>query len=184
MDAANALVHAELPKDIGESLHPSIPAARATNFPPLVQAELDRLQAGRGKDGGIDLSRYEALDAPEKDDLAGWQAALQKAYASAEYLRGRQINLGLLETYGKNAWLIGNGQLEDLLRDLERELEMARIELEQVQQERRTAQGNVAGEMQSLEDTWRQGVGRMIEAQAAGERLKQEILDRRRHGAS
>jgi pre-mRNA-splicing factor SPF27 len=38
--------------------------------------------------------------------------------------------------------------------------------------------------MQSLENTWRQGVGRMLETQAAAEKLRLEILERKRQGAT
>ena len=182
--SANALVQADLAEEDRTVLHPSIPAQRQPKLPSLVEAEHARLAAGQSKVDGIDLSRYEALDAPEDRDVAAWKATLQKAYASAEYLRGREVNLGLLEAYGKNAWLVGNSQLEDILRSLEKELEALKLEQEAVAQARRAAQSNVAGEMLSLEDSWRKGIGRMIETQAAAERLKQEILDRKRMAAS
>ena len=183
LDSANALVEAELGSEDSAVLHPSIPALQQMNFSELVEAEHARLKAGQAKEDGIDLSRYEALDAASKGDLGAWKATLQKAYASAEYLHGREVNLGLLEAYGKNAWLIGNSQLEDILRSLEKEVEALKLELEAVEQARRSAQGNVAGEMQGLEEGWRKGVGRMIEAQAAAEGLRQQILERRRMAA-
>jgi len=159
---------------------------RETKFSDLVEAEYARIGSGAAREpgAGIDLTRYEALDAPTAGDLPAWKSTLQKAYANAEYLRGREINLSLLETYGKNAWLMGNSQLEDTLRILEREVESAKLELEAVEQARRAAQGNVAGEIQGLEEGWRKGVGRMIEAQAAGEGLRMEILQRKRMAAS
>lgn len=184
MASADALIQAELATEDHTILHPSIPTHQGPRFSDLVEAEHLRLASGQAKEGGIDLSRYEALDAPAKGDLEGWKATLQQAYASLEYLRGREINLSLLETYGKNAWLIGNSQLEDILRGLEREVEAAKQELEGVEQERRRAQENVADEMRNLEHTWRNGVGRMIETQAAAEGLKQEILSRQRLAAS
>lgn len=185
MAAAHALIHADLPPDHETTLHPSIPAARDTTFSDLIEAEYARIASGAAKEAstGIDLTRYEALDAPDRGDTQAWKSTLQQAYTSAEYLRGRETNLALLETYGKNAWLIGNSQLENELKGLEREVEGAKLELEAVEQARRAAQGNVAGEMQGLEEAWRTGVGRMIEAQAAGERLRGEILERRRRGA-
>jgi pre-mRNA-splicing factor SPF27 len=182
--AADALVQAELGSEDQSTLHASIPAKCEPRFSTLIEAEHARIAGGQDKEGGIDMSRYEALDAPAKGDLAAWKATLQKAYASTEYLRGREINLGLLETYGKNAWLIGNSQLEDVLKYLEKDVEAVKLEQEAVEGQRKAAQSNVAGEMQSLEEGWRTGVGRMIEAQAAAERLKQEILERKRMAAS
>lgn len=182
--AADALVQAELASEDQSTLHPSIPAKYEPHFSTFMEAEHARIASGQGKEGGIDMSRYEALDAPAKGDLAAWKATLQKAYASTEYLRGREINLGLLETYGKNAWLIGNSQLEDVLKYLEKDVEAVKREQEVVEGQRKATQGNVAGEMQSLEEGWRTGVGRMIEAQAAAERRKQEILEQKRMAAS
>lgn len=184
LSAANALIQAELETEHANTMHSSIPAQRESRYSELVEAEHARIASGRPRVGGLDLSRYELLDAPAKGDLPAWKSALQQAYTSAEYLRGREINLSLLETYGKNAWLIGNSRLEDELRALEKELEVAKLDLEQVEQARHATQGNVAGEMQGLEEGWQKGVGRMIETQAAAEGLRQEILERKRQGAS
>ena len=182
--SADALIQAELSNDDQSSLHSSIPAATKSQWSQRIEFEHARLAAGQSKEAGIDLSRYEALDAPAKGDLEAWKTALQQAYASAEYLHGREMNLGLLETYGKNAWLVANSQLEDILKGLEKEIEAMKLEQEAVEQSRMAAQNNVAGEMQSLEEGWRKGVGRMIEVQAAAERVRLEILERKRAAVS
>lgn len=92
-------------------------------------------------------------------------------------------NLGLLERYGKNAWLEGNRQLEDVLRGLERELEVRKGEIDGVVIERKRAQEEVAGEIRGLEEAWRRGVGRVLETEVAAEGVRREILERRREGA-
>ncbi|EME46489.1 hypothetical protein DOTSEDRAFT_126513 [Dothistroma septosporum NZE10] len=184
LHAANALVQAEVDPHSASQLHQAIPAQREPQFSGLIQAEHARIASGQPREGGLDLSRYELLDPPAEGDAEAWKTTLQKAYVSAEYLRGREINLGLLETYGKNAWLMGNSQLEDELRALERELQQSNLDHDEVEQARRSAQGNAAGEMQGLEEGWRTGVGRMIETQAAAERLRHEILDKKRVAAA
>jgi pre-mRNA-splicing factor SPF27 len=181
---AHSLVQLEMPSDHADTLHPSLQALKEPKFTDLVAAEHERIAAAHPKQGGLDLSRYEMLDPPAKGDMSGWKTTLQKAYASAEYLRGREVNLSLLETYGKNAWLISNSQLEDSLKALETELEAAKIEQEHIEKSRRNMQTNAAGELQSLEHGWKTGVGRMLETQAAAERLRQEILERKREGVS
>ena len=182
---ANALVQEELSPDAATSIHTSIPELRKPQFSSLVDTEHAFLDESKPREIGIDLSRYEALDAPPAgSDVAIWRETLQRAYASAEYLRGRETNLALLETYGKNAWLVGNSQLEGLLKGLEVEIEAARIELEGVERERRDKQASVQGEVESLERGWREGVGKLIEVLAAAEGVKGEILERRRMGAS
>lgn len=181
--AANALVQTELAAEAQTTIHPNIPTYREPKYSNLVDLEHARLASGEARTTGIDLSRYDALDAPAAGDVEAWRATLQKAYASAEYLRSRETNLGLLEAYGKNAWLISNSQLEDLLKGLEREIEATRLEFEQVERERRERQTGVEGEVKGLEAGWREGVGRLIEVLAAAEGVKQEILHRRREGA-
>jgi pre-mRNA-splicing factor SPF27 len=171
LGAARALIQAELPQDHKTTLHPSI------------QAEHDRISSGAEKEQGIDLSRYEAQDAPPTNDTEQWRATLQQAYASSEYLESRQVNLSLLETYGKNAWLISNDQLEAILRAAEREVSQRKIELEDIDKARRDAQAARRGELEALEQQWKIGVGQMIEVEVAAEKLRLEILDKKRAGA-
>ncbi len=91
--------------------------------------------------------------------------------------------MALLEKYGKNAWLEGNRQLEDVLRALERELEERKAEIDGVVIERKRAQEEVGGEIKGLEETWKRGVGRVLETEVAAEGVRREILERRREGA-
>lgn len=90
----------------------------------------------------------------------------------------------MLEKFGKNAWLVGNSQLEDILKEIEAELAETRKQHEEVETLRRTQQESVLGEIKTLEDTWQKGVGRVLETEVAAEGLKQQqILERRRAGA-
>lgn len=178
-------------------LHPAlIPAAAYTPaFSAAVEQEHARLQADpSSKLSAIDLARYEDLEAPPNTSptsdedkpelLAQWKAALQKAYTSSEYVNARLSELGLLEKFGKNAWLVGNSQQEDILKGIEAELAAVRKQHEEVEALRRQQQESVHGEIKTLEMTWKRGVGRVLETQVAAEGLKQQILERRRAGAS
>ena len=98
-------------------------------------------------------------------------------------MTGRQNNLALLEEFGKNAWLIGNSQAEDVLRALERELAERKAEIDMLAVERRNAQDGVGGEFRTLEEGWRREVGRVLETEIAAEELRREVLVRRREGA-
>ena len=95
----------------------------------------------------------------------------------------RLTELGLLERFGKNAWLIGNSELEGILGGLERELADVRVQQEVVENERRMQQESVKGEIKMLEESWKTGVGRLLEVEVAAEGLKRQILERRRAGA-
>lgn len=177
-------------------LHPAlIPATQyAPKFSAALEQEHARVQADpNSKFSAIDLARYEDLDAPPNTSptsdedrpevLAQWDSALRKAYTSSEYVNARLTELGLLEKFGKNAWLIGNSQQEDILKGIEADLADVRKQHEEVEAMRRQQQESVHGEIKTLEETWKQGVGRVLEAEVAAEGLKQQILEKRRAGA-
>ena len=68
-----------------------------------------------------------------------------------------------------------NWQLEADLKTLEAELAGARAEVDRLTVERRRSQEDVAGEMRGLEEQWRRGVGRVLEAEVAVDGLRGEI---------
>jgi pre-mRNA-splicing factor SPF27 len=178
------LITAELATDSRSTLHPLIPPEQEFNPSELIRKELERSAANLPTTGGIDLSRYEEPEAPSDDnDVAAWKQSLQKAYASSTYLSGRTSNLSLLEELGRNAWLIGNSQLEEILRQLEHELEEINVATEDLNKSRKAAQEASRGEIVGLEETWKQGIGRILEVEVAVEEVRKQILDKRRQRA-
>ena len=145
-----------------------------------MQAEVDRKARGESTEVGVDMSRYEAPDQPVDGEDSAWRASLKAACRSTTYLEGRHVNLSLLEEYGKNAWLIANSQLEELLQQMERVLKNLKEQTENINKARKGAQEDSRGELLGLEDSWRSGIGKIIEVQAATSGLRQEILRRRR----
>ena len=191
-DASLAAARALIGHDINGAgidtaqLHPAlIPAAKYNpEFSAAIEQEHARLQADpTSKLSAIDPTRYEIPDVPEDTDRARWTEALQKAYTSSEYVNARLTELGLLEKFGKNSWLVGNAQLEDILKAIETELAEVRKEQDDVESTRRSQQESVHGEIKTLEETWKRGVGRVLETEVAAEGLKAQILERRRAGA-
>lgn len=177
-------------------MHPALilAAKYIPQFSDYIEREHARLDGNpASKLSGIDLKRYENLDAPENTNptsdedkpqlLEKWNKALKQAYTSSEYVQGRLTQLGLLEKFGKNAWLVGNSQLEDILKGVEMELADVRKQHQEVEVIRRSKQESVHGEIKTLEETWKKGVGRVLETEVAAEGLKQQILERRRAGA-
>ncbi|KAL7623153.1 hypothetical protein AAE478_006834 [Parahypoxylon ruwenzoriense] len=162
----------------------SLPPYRSPSFSPLITAELARISS-KTPLTGIDLSRYEAADSDQPPSTSTstsqeLQSALSRAYAASTYLGGRRAHLRLLDDYGRNAWLVGNWQLEAELQALERELAAAKRDVDLVNIQRRRVQDDVAGELKGLEDTWRRGVGRVLETEVATENLRQQVLERQR----
>jgi pre-mRNA-splicing factor SPF27 len=181
--AATSLITQELGSQPQE-LHPLIPALLPSTLSPIMEAELQRASREE-KLTAIDLSRYESLDAPTDSNksLETYTTALKAAYTSQTYLSSRLTNLSLLEKYGKNAWLVSNSQLEDVLRGLEMELEETKKEIDLVVVERKGAQEAVGSELVGYEEAWKRGVGRVLETEVAAEGVRREILERRREGA-
>ena len=113
--------------------------------------------------------------------MEAWRTNLRQAYISRSYLSGRLDNLSLLEEFGKNAWLISNSQLEDILRDLEKELAVTKEAVENINKARKASQEESRAELTGLEETWKQGVGKIIEVQLATDGVRREMFQRRRN---
>ncbi|KAH8158161.1 hypothetical protein CIB48_g10095, partial [Xylaria polymorpha] len=96
---------------------------------------------------------------------------------------GRETHLQLLDAYGKNAWLVANWQTEAELAALERDLAATKREIDIVNIGRRRLQDEVGQELKSLEDTWKKGVGRVLETEVAAEALRQQVLEKQRANA-
>jgi len=177
----NKVIAGELPQDYESTIHPSLRPLPAFRCSELFQKELDRKAENLAIVGGIDLTRYEAPDMPTGEmDSETWLSSLRQASVSSSYLTGRLANLSLLEDFGKNAWLIGNSQLEDILRDLEKELAEQKQITENVNKARKAAQEGSRAELLGLEETWKRGVGKVIEVQMATDGVRREIMERRR----
>lgn len=173
-DRASVLVQREQRNANSHEPHPALPAEQQISFPDLLAKELDRIASGQPREGGIDPARYEEPDEPSaNDDAATWRRSIRNAYVSSAYLEGRHINLALLEELGKNAWLVGNSQLDGILKDLDQELAFLKEEVDSVNRERKLAQEGSKGEILALEDTWRRSIGRVIEVQLATDQLRQ-----------
>ncbi len=184
--AAEALVAHERAAVPDDPHHALLRPAYEPQLSAAMQAEIERVAAAAGDKkkkvplAAIDLSRYEADDETDIQDATG---ALARAYTSQSYLRGRRAHLALLDSYGKNAWLVSNWQVEADLRALEGELEETRRAVDTVTIQRQRAQNEAAGELRSLEETWRTGVGRILETEAAAEDLRLQALEARRQKA-
>lgn len=170
------MIRQELPSDHARSLHPSVTEIPATKLTNVLQQEVERVAAGKPLIGGVDLSRYQDFEQVSQDsDVDALRHALRTAYANTTYLRGRQMNITLLEELGRNAWLIGNSQLEDVQRRLENELTAVKSQSESINRSRKALQEDSRGELLGLEETWKQGIGKIIETQVASDALRQDL---------
>ena len=180
LSSIRSRVQAYLPADYKTRRHPAIDTTYTPSFAPSLLAEGARISAQRPRDpgSGIDLTRYEA----EALDAADARAALAAAYSTASHLGGRAANLALLEAYGRNAWLVGNAALEDVLRGLERDVEARRMELERWGEARRAGGAAAKGQLEGLEREWRRAVGGSVDVKVAVEELRVGVLEAKRAG--
>ncbi|KAF2841989.1 hypothetical protein M501DRAFT_373653 [Patellaria atrata CBS 101060] len=179
-----ALITAELANVDTSTLHPLLPTTYTPHFTPLMTRAHDALASSTPMDPGIDLTRYEALSAPPSStQTQTYHQLLQRAHTLHTYLASRAAHLSLLETYGKNAWLVSNAALEASLGALEREIRAVRAEREGVEMARREVQEGVRAEIAGLEEGWRRGVGRVVETEVAAEGVRREAVERRRRAA-
>ncbi|MCJ1453354.1 hypothetical protein MMC28_003701 [Mycoblastus sanguinarius] len=159
--AAHGLIASSLDPNIILSPHPLLPDAPPNNFTHLIQSELDRI-ASASPISGIDLTRYEA-----SPDNTADTTTLKAAYTNASYLTLRLQSLELLEQFGKNAWLLANSQLEEVLRQVEKEIVETKGMIEGVNRERKGVQERSRGVLEGAERGWREGVGGLVQVQVA-----------------
>ncbi|KAI5795286.1 Pre-mRNA-splicing factor SPF27 [Geopyxis carbonaria] len=178
------LIAAEVDKQHKTTLHPSLEGIYTEpRFSPLFQQELDRVSKREPFTGGIDPSRYEVPAAPtDTASTEAWNPVLQSSYALSAHLSSRLTNLSLLSEFGKNAWLIHNAQLEDLLKSLEEELMNLKTQSEVTNKERKGAQKDVEVDIRRLEDRWKKGIGKVLEVELATESVRREIIRRQQKG--
>jgi len=183
--AAKALITKHLPSSHTTTPHPSLAPLPAAEFSETFRQEINRIAAGQPRQQGIDVSRYEAPDEPPSEgDEATMRQALRTAYISSTFLSDRHTNLQLLDEFGKNAWLIGNSQTEEILHGLEAELAGLKSETEDVNKARKASQLQSKGELLTLQENWKRGIGNILEMQVATDHLRRQIVERQRQPAA
>ena len=182
--AAHALITAERTLVTDDPYHALFPLPYTPKLTPLMTEEYARIAADpTSKLSALDFSRYEAPEAPSSPTPSELGALLSRAYASHAYVSARRAHLALLDSYGKNAWLVGNWQLEGELKAIERELAETKRAIDLLTFQRKSAQDDAGPEIQGLEGTWKRGISRVLETEAAAEALRREVLAARRQEA-
>ncbi|OAL26262.1 hypothetical protein AYO20_10139 [Fonsecaea nubica] len=184
-ERAKAAIARHLPKDYLNTPHPSLAPLPAVNFSETFRQEINRVAAGQPRQQGIDVSRYEAPDEPSSDsDQATMKEVLRNAYILTTFLSDRHTNLQLLDEFGKNAWLIGNSQTEQVLQVLESELAGLKSETENINKARKATQEQSKGELLTLQENWKRGIGKILEIQVAADQLRRQLGQGQLHPAT
>lgn len=94
----------------------------------------------------------------------------------------RLQSLELLEKFGKERWLVGNWEIENVLGGLEREVEVCRGEVGGVNRERKGRQEGGRGEVEGLEEGWRGGVEGVVRVGVEVAKVEEEVREKLREG--
>ena len=172
-ERAETLVLRELNTIDRKAPHPSLTSFNEPQFSDLIEKEIERVTTNRVRKGGVDTTRYDIPDEPSSNAKTDeWRKTLRVAYISSAYLSERHINLSLLEEHGKNAWLVGNSQLEYILKSLDQDYARLKEETDSINRDRKLTQEASKAELLGLEDTWKRGIGKLIEVQLATQELQ------------
>ncbi|KAG6146758.1 hypothetical protein E4U28_008443 [Claviceps purpurea] len=178
LETAKLLIQQALSSTQPQPPPPPPQSPPSPKFSPAITTELSRIASSTPLPP-LDTTRYEVQDlSPNaQSSTEQLQAVLSKAYTSHAYLESRIENLTLLDKHGANAWLLSNYHLESELRRLEGELAHTKRQIDEVNALRARRQEDVKGELESLESTWRKGVGRVLETEIAVEALRAEVRE-------
>lgn len=123
----------------------------------------------RKKTPGIDISRYTNLE-----DSQG-NVNLLNAYTALEYTLGRKDNVALLDEFGRVQWLVGNDELDQIVKAVDRQLAASRTELEQINQNRKRKQVAVSDTLGYLEKRWKSLLGDVVDVGVKNAILEAEL---------
>lgn len=87
----------------------------------------------------------------------------------------RNVNAQLQATYGPNAWLIRNYQLEGEAKEIEAEVEEWREKVTEVNRSRRVFQEATGKHLQALETRWQDLVTGTVQLEMANVALQGEV---------
>lgn len=96
-------------------------------------------------------------------DAAATSPPLVPLQTAAAHLSARLQALKLLEQHGRNAWLVGNAQLEEELRAYEQELAQVKGASEEVLRERKGLQEGARAQVEGGERAWKGAVEGLVQ---------------------
>eukprot|EP00039_Didymoeca_costata_P019047 m.336031 g.336031 ORF g.336031 m.336031 type:complete len:211 (+) comp17738_c0_seq1:22-654(+) len=141
-----------------------------------IEAELKRIKAKR-KMEPMDMSRYEVPlpTGNKKNDMSAWNQSVENAQSQAEHQRNRLVNMELLSLYGTQSWKKNVGQLERVEKEVQRQLTVAKNQVQEINWQRKSEQLAAGENLLSLETRWGSQVSKNFEIEMACQMLEQEI---------
>lgn len=117
----------------------------------FLATEFNRIRQGKPP---IKFARKVRNPPADANDIQGWEQAVANAQAELGYQNSRMIHLQLLKKYGKDAWVAHNEELAQLKVVLERESEEVKIEVNQINFNRKRDHERAGAKLTSLESKY------------------------------
>ncbi|EJT52426.1 hypothetical protein A1Q1_04638 [Trichosporon asahii var. asahii CBS 2479] len=144
--------------------------------------ELSKLLANYANEPirGIDPGRYAPPavndDATEEELVA----AEQRGRISEGHMDLRNESIGVMQSYGPNAWLVRNYQLKSQLEELQGTLARVKEDVTEVNRARRVAQEEAGEHLARLEGRWQDMVSSTVQLEMACMAMEGEVAQLRR----
>jgi len=143
---------------------------------PVMKKEFERI-ANKQPFEHLSMKRYELPQpsANQKTDISAWNECIRNAMAQLEHQATRIVNLELLSKFGPDAWRSYNEVLQQMLDDQQRQLNVLRKNIQDINWERKSAQMKAGEELQLLESSWIGLVSKNYEIERACATLEAEV---------
>lgn len=143
---------------------------------PLISAEFQRLSVRQPMDV-LSMRRYELPTPPSAKltDISAWNECVDNSWAQLQQQNTRLDNLQLLMEFGSEAWREHNKLTSAALADWQKRLAHVKHQVQQVNWTRKQAQLAAGDQLQQLEASWVQLVGKNYDIEQACARLEAQV---------
>nr|ODN90651.1 pre-mRNA-splicing factor SPF27 [Cryptococcus depauperatus CBS 7841] len=125
---------------------------------------------------GIDPSKYQPPIPAKNAALEELEAAEKQGRIGEAHMALRAENTSILSTYGPNAWLVRNYQLNSQLTELQSTLASLKESVTEVNRKRRVFQEDSGAHLVRLEGRWQDLVGSTVQLELACMAMEGEVM--------
>lgn len=138
----------------------------------FLATEFKRIREGKPP---VKFARRGKSTPSDSKDVAGWEAALASAQAELGYQQARAVHLQLLKKYGRDAHVAHNEEAASARALLEREAEELKIEVHQINFNRKRSHEQAGAKLDALEAKYWSTVHAVDAVAAAAEALAKRL---------
>lgn len=154
-----------------------LPPAKYDTFETeILKTEFERLQARLPMEM-LSMRRYElpAPSAGRMNDISAWTECVENSMAQLQHQALRIENLELMSQYGSDGWKSYNSTLSQMLEAAQKQLTDLRKQIQEINWQRKTEQGEAGSKLKQLEENWVGLVSKNYEIERACVELEADI---------